>query len=174
MLAADEHELVRATAQRARALAGGDGGRGSGPPGPPGIERILALRAVPIFSMLPLEGLARLAGSSAEAVLAPGSIVCREGETGEEVFVLLEGETEIVRGSGSREEILGVEGVDGVIGEMAVLDPAPRAATVRAGPRGATILRLAGGDFRDVLGADPKVAEGVIRTLARRLRKTGR
>ena len=173
-LAADEHGLVRATAQRARPLAGGDGGRGSGPPGPPGIERILALRAVPIFSQLPLEGLARLAGSSAEAVLAPGTIVCREGETGEEVFVLLEGETEIVRGSGATEELLGVEGVGGVIGEMAVLDPAPRAATVRAGPQGATILRLAGGEFRDVLGADPKVAEGVIRTLARRLRKTGR
>ena len=173
-LEGDEHELVRATALRARALVRGDRGRASGPPDPPGIERVLALRAVPIFAQLPLEGLARLAGSSLEAVLAPGEIVCREGETGEEVFVLLAGETEIVRGSGATEELLGVEGVGGVIGEMAVLDPAPRAATVRAGARGATILRLAGGEFRDVLGADPKVAEGVIRTLARRLRKAGR
>jgi hypothetical protein len=166
----DEHEIVRATALRARVLARPEVGQGSGQAGPAGIESILALRAVPIFSRLTLEGLARLAGSSAEAILAPGEVVCREGEPGEEVLVLLEGELEVVRGAGPTEERLGVERVGGVIGEMAVLDPAPRAATVRAGAPGARIMRLAGGAFRDALAADPSVAEGVMRTLARRLR----
>lgn len=180
-LARDEHEVVRVTALRAR-LAGEPaawrpGGTGAQPierAEPAGIETILALRAVPIFSRLAVEGLARLAASSVERDVAPREVLCREGEPGEEIFVVLDGEVEIVRGAGPEEQRLGSEGKGGVIGEMAVLDPAPRAATVRAGGRGARILRLAGASFRDALGADPSVADGVIRMLARRLRRSDR
>jgi len=184
-LGGDEHDIVRATCRRARSLANEPGRReggvareatasGSGPSdgaGPAGIERVLALRAAPIFSRLPVEGLARLARSSTEATLSSGETLCREGDPGEEIFVVLEGEVEITRGAGSGEERLGREGAGAIIGEMAVLDPAPRAATVRVGGRGARILRLAGASFRDALAADSSVADGVIRTLARRLRR---
>ncbi len=173
-LIGDEHETVRATARSVRAVMRSEAGGTGEADQSAGIVRILALRGVPIFSRIPLEGLARLAVSSTETPVVPGGILCREGDSGEEVFVLLEGEVEIVRGAGATEEPLGVEGVGGVIGEMAVLDPAPRAATVRATSSGARVLRLAGGPFRDALDADPNLADGVIRTLTRRLRKAGR
>jgi CRP-like cAMP-binding protein len=53
---------------------------------------------------------------------------------------------------------------------MAVLDPAPRSATVRAGAHGIHVLQLNGDAFRDVLNANPSIASGIIRTLAQRLR----
>jgi CRP-like cAMP-binding protein len=53
---------------------------------------------------------------------------------------------------------------------MAVLDPAPRSATIVAKPGGVRVLRLGGDAFRGALNTDPSIASGVIRTLAQRLR----
>jgi CRP-like cAMP-binding protein len=53
---------------------------------------------------------------------------------------------------------------------MAVLDPAPRSATVRASANGVHVLRLNGDAFREVLNANPTIAASIIRTLAQRLR----
>jgi CRP-like cAMP-binding protein len=93
-----------------------------------------------------------------------------EGERGDEVFILLCGEAAIVQGAGMGGRLLRVERAPSVIGEMAVLAAMPRSATVLAGAAGARVLRLNGSAFREVLNADPAVAEAVIRTLARRLR----
>jgi CRP-like cAMP-binding protein len=53
---------------------------------------------------------------------------------------------------------------------MAVLDPAPRSATVIAGEGGVRALRLNGDAFREALNNDPAIASSVIRRLAQRLR----
>ena len=85
---------------------------------------------------------------------------------------MLNGEVLIVRGRGADEHVINVVGPGSLIGEMAVLDPAPRSATVRAGVHGVHVLRLNGDAFRDVLNANPTIAAGIIRTLAQRLRGT--
>ena len=54
---------------------------------------------------------------------------------------------------------------------MAVLDPAPRSATLVAGAEGTRALRLNGDAFRAALDRDPTIAASVIRTLAQRLRR---
>jgi CRP-like cAMP-binding protein len=66
--------------------------------------------------------------------------------------------------------VLRVERAGSVIGEMAVLESTLRSASVFAGAEGARVLRLNGAAFHAVLDADPSVADGVIRTLARRIR----
>jgi CRP-like cAMP-binding protein len=53
---------------------------------------------------------------------------------------------------------------------MAVLDPAPRSATVIAAESGVRALRLNGNAFREALKNDPAIASSVIRRLAQRLR----
>ena len=65
-------------------------------------------------------------------------------------------------------------GAGELIGEMAVLDPAPRSATVRAGAPGVLVLRLDGHAFRGVIDVNPSIATGIIHTLARRLRDVER
>jgi CRP-like cAMP-binding protein len=68
--------------------------------------------------------------------------------------------------------LMSVEGPGSCIGELAVLDPAPREATVIASTVAVRALRLSGGAFRAALGSSPAVSEAVIRILARRLRQS--
>jgi CRP-like cAMP-binding protein len=86
------------------------------------------------------------------------------------VFVLLSGEVTITRRDGSADHVVGVEGPGSVIGELAVLDPAPRQATVTASSVAVRTLRLAGAPFRKALYASPALSEVIIRRLAQRLR----
>jgi CRP-like cAMP-binding protein len=167
-LARDEHEVVRETAicllLRAKNLESRDD------TGLVTFERMLALRAVPLFAGLAPQELASLARAALERAFAPGAALCTEGDPGVEVFILLSGEVTILRRSGGVEVQVGREAAGGFIGEMAVLDPAPRAASVLAGDAGTRVLCLGGEIFREVLRANPSVAEGVIRALAARVR----
>ena len=120
-----------------------------------------------------MEGIAELAHASVDVEYAPGQILCEQDERGDEVFILLDGEVLILQGRGADQHVIMVEGPGSLIGEMAVLDPAPRSATVRVGATGVHVLRLNGDAFRDVLNANPTIASGIIRTLAQRLRSAG-
>ncbi|HKC65079.1 MAG TPA: Crp/Fnr family transcriptional regulator, partial [Pyrinomonadaceae bacterium] len=87
------------------------------------------------------------------------------------VFILLAGEVKITKHEPEGERFIGTEKAGGFIGEIAVLDPAPRSATLVAGDTGTRALRLNGDAFRDSLNRDPTIAASVIRTLAQRLRR---
>lgn len=172
-LIADEHEVVRETAQhlkerkeRAKPAGHEVGSR----VGLITVEKMIALRSAPIFASLGPESLAELARASTEGEYAAGQTLCVEGEFGDEVFILLHGEVQIFREEDGQQELLDTEKAGGFIGEMAVLDPAPRSATVVAAEGGARALRLNGNAFREALNRDPAIASSVIRRLAQRLR----
>jgi hypothetical protein len=169
---ADEHALVRETADgiRRRDIAV-DVDRTSGMLT---VEKMIALRRVPMFASLEAPALEQLARSSTETPYPPDAALCLEGEPGDEVFVLLSGEARIIRGTAVDGEVLHVETAGSVIGEMAALQATVRAASVFTGDLGARVLRLSGQAFHAVLAADPAVAEGVIQALAQRLRDAPR
>jgi signal transduction histidine kinase len=96
------------------------------------------LRAVPLFSDLPDDDLVQLAEGSELVMLDAGEILFHEGDEGRHAYVIAEGEVEIVKITADREVLLARRGVGEVIGEIALLDSAPRMATVR----GATSSRL--------------------------------
>jgi hypothetical protein len=173
-LCADEHETVREVAVAIQERMEQQTDAGIRKRRFTTIEKMFALGAAPMFSRLSLEGLAELAQASADAEYAPGQTLYEEGEPGNEVCILLAGEVVFLQGQGPNERVIGREGAGSLIGEMAVLDPAPRSATVRAGADGMHVLRLNGEAFRGVLNANPAIASGIIRTLAQRLRGVAR
>lgn len=134
------------------------------------VQKMIALRAVPSFASLAPDALEQLATSSHEVTYTAGQTLCLEGEPGDDVFVVLSGEVSIVRGTAPEGELIRVVSTGSVMGEMAVLEAAPRSASAFARSEAVRVLRLAGSAFRGVLAADPSVADGVIRTLAHRLR----
>jgi CRP-like cAMP-binding protein len=168
----DEHDVVREVAMAIQERRAAEAGTATQKSRLTTIEKMFALGSAPMFSHLTSEGIAELAHASVDAEYAPGQTLCEQDEYGEEVFILLDGEVLIFQGRGADEHIIGVEGPGSLIGEMAVLDPAPRSATVRAGANSVHVLRLNGDAFRDVLNANPTIASGIIRTLAQRLRST--
>jgi CRP-like cAMP-binding protein len=134
------------------------------------VERMMALRTVPLFSSLAPQDLASLARASIEKTFPPDQALCREGEPGDEVFILLAGEVRVLESDGAEQRVLGSEQEGGFIEELAVLDSAPRAATVLAGAEGARVLCLKGKAFREVLRTNPSVVSEVIRALSARIR----
>jgi hypothetical protein len=168
-LRGDEHAVVREVAS---SLDGErEGGRIPQIDRLTTIERIFTLATTPMFAHLSLQDLTDLADASVEATYDAGEVLCREGELGDDVFIVVEGEVIIVQGQGAYRRVLATGGVGELIGEMAVLDPAPRSATAQAGAQGVRTLRLRGEAFREVIRANPGIATGIIRTLAQRLRE---
>lgn len=133
------------------------------------VEKALFLRGVPLFAALPGEELAELGIIAEEVEAEAGEEVVREGETGDAMYLVVEGRVRVLRGG--RE--LSTLGEREPFGEMALLDPAPRSATVRA-ETDVRLLRIGREDFEVILAERPAVARGVIEVLVRRLREPAR
>lgn len=130
------------------------------------VEKLLALRAAPVFAKLRGEDLAVLARVAEIESFEPGQTVFTEGEMGDALYVVVRGAVEIRR-EGRK---LATLGKGEAFGEMAVLDAQPRSATAVAAQH-AECLRIGSDAFYDALHEQVEIAEGIIRTLSARLRE---
>lgn len=103
-------------------------------------------------------------------VYQDGEVICRQGDAGDVLFVVQEGQLEIVREEGGKEMLLRVAGKHELVGEMAVFDRVVRSATVRA-KGSARVLTLDKRNFMRRLNEDPTLAFRMIETMARRVRE---
>ncbi|HET8547436.1 MAG TPA: cyclic nucleotide-binding domain-containing protein, partial [Bryobacteraceae bacterium] len=171
-LSEDEHELVRETLNGLTQRMGSKAGASDERFRLTRLEKMIALRSVPWFASLGPESLAELSRHAVEDYYTPGDVLAREQEEGDTAFIILSGEVVVLHKADTDGHEVEIDrGPAGTVsGDMAVLDPAPRSATLRAGEAGVRVLSLEGSAFRDALAADPAVAHGVIRTLAQRIR----
>jgi hypothetical protein len=130
------------------------------------IERVLTLKRAEIFHAIPDYILAHLSSVGEYVHYDDGQVLINEGEYGNSLYVVDSGKVAIEVG-GKRLVVLD-EGQ--VVGEMAVLDPEARSATVRAvGP--VVAMRMGKEGFDSMMADYPTIAAGVIAVLCRRLRK---
>lgn len=126
--------------------------------------KVEALARAPLFECLSRKELTQLAKLSDDLEVPPGKVLCREGESGQEFFVITEGKVEVTRKGKLVKQRGGVE----FFGEIALLENTPRMATVTA----KTPLRLfvlTRRDFRHLVDQIPSVERKVLRALARRV-----
>jgi CRP-like cAMP-binding protein len=109
------------------------------------VERVALLRRVGLFAETPDRALAGVAQVVSEVEVAAGATVMQEGAVEDWLYVVVDGELEVVRAD-RRATI----GPGGVVGELAVLDPMPRSATVRA-VTDCLLFKLDKADFDEVL-----------------------
>ncbi len=64
--------------------------------------------------------------------VAGGEMVFEEGDAGDMAYLIISGEVEIFRKSGNQERVLATLGRGEIIGEMSLIDNAPRMASARA------------------------------------------
>ncbi len=133
------------------------------------MDRILFLRQVPIFSDLAPEDLAQIAEIATERLFLPGEYLCREGEMGEELFVVVEGQVRVAKGSNGTLRTLRVLQTGEQIGELAILREQPRSASVIAEGGNVRALVLAGDALQAILRDRPEVAMAMLASLAQRL-----
>lgn len=138
------------------------------------LERARApLAAVPFFSGLSESALEALTRAARLRELAAGERLMRQGEEGDEFFVVLSGQLRLTsRADGESEAFtLGLVGPGEHLGEMALLDGGPRSATAEA-VAPCELLVLQRESFHQLVGQHPELALGLMRGMARRLRQT--
>ncbi len=129
------------------------------------------LKAIPLFRHLGEEELLALAGLLRERVLAKGTVIVTQGDPGDTLFLIADGQVKVaVFGEDGREVILSVLTEGRFFGEMALLDDEPRSAHVIA-MTDASLWQLRRDDFRSRLRASPDLAIAMLRELSRRLRR---
>ena len=111
-----------------------------------------------------------LAEAAVERSLKPGQVIFQEGSSGRELYVILEGAVEVVKGHDAQEMVLATRGPGEFIGEMAPIEARPRFATIRAlQPTG--LLEFSEQGLRGVLAQQPALLYQTIRVVMARLRE---
>jgi flavin reductase (DIM6/NTAB) family NADH-FMN oxidoreductase RutF len=127
-------------------------------------ERLL--RESPVFSALPAELLAQILEAGGERSYADGEAIVRAGESGSELYVVVEGSVRVERAG----RVMRTLREGDLFGEIAVLDGGTRTANVFAiGP--ARCLAVPREVIQAAVEAEPRAAWGLIGVLARRLRE---
>lgn len=100
-----------------------------------------------------------------------GHVLCREGEYEDVFYIIAEGNAAISKkmGEGEVERVLRVSGRGDMVGEMAMIQNAPRAATVRT-TTDCTVLEMEKRDFETILSRSPRMAMDIIRITLDRIR----
>lgn len=129
------------------------------------VEKVLFLKSIELFSQIPGEELAQVALISTEETRDPGEEIFAEGETGDALYLVLDGRVRVHRA----DRVIAELGERECFGEMAILDAGPRSATVTAIDT-TRLLRIAREDFQEILSDKPEIALGIIKVLSRRLR----
>lgn len=130
------------------------------------VLRAMMLRQCGFFESLATEMLLDIASRGEEVSLEGGEVLCREGDPGDGLYFILEGELDIsIQG-----RILNRLVPGNVMGEIALLDKGPRTATVVAVGH-VDMLRFTPELFEEILSDYPDVGRGVIRTLVGHVRR---
>jgi signal transduction histidine kinase len=128
------------------------------------------LRTVDLFAELSDSDLNNLCLYITEMRLAPGEELFAEGEPGDKAYIIREGELEILTSSGGREVLIAVRHVGELIGEMALLEDAPRSATVRAHVD-SLLYSIDKEHFDSLIGQSPSALKSMLRSILARLRE---
>jgi CRP-like cAMP-binding protein len=130
--------------------------------------RVERLRHVPLFAGCTDKQLQFIAGRADELDLDKGRVLCREGQSGGDFFVLLSGAADVSAGGKSVRTIREGE----FFGEIAMIDNGPRSATVTVTePSRALVLGPA--QFRDMLHQNAEIAATMLYAVVKRLRSGG-
>lgn len=134
------------------------------------------LKKIPLFEGLNSAQLEKVKSITAERIVEGGEKIFKEGQTGDEFFIILEGRVRISKHvPGIGEEALAILDPGAYFGEMALVDDTPRSADAIAHTR--CKLRVIKRDALDgLMFTDKDIAYTLlwtfVRTLAVRLRDT--
>ena len=119
-------------------------------------DRFALFRKVPFLAVLPEDNLRELAQKSEEISCPAATPIIREGETGNQAFLILEGRAEVSVSGAESPEILATLSVGELFGELALFsDSGKRSATVTA-VQPMRLLSISKEDFSKLVSVSPK------------------
>lgn len=133
------------------------------------MDRLALLRQNPTFAPLSPEDLSRLADVTTAEHRPAGTLIVKEGEPGDALYVIASGMVKIFVTNDEGGEVTVAElGPADAFGEMALITGDPRSASVQA-EEDTELLALSKNDFDRILGDTPALARSILETVCRRL-----
>ena len=133
--------------------------------------RLDELRQIPLFADLSAEDLQQLYKMAETVSIPAGQFVLREGDPGDSLYVVLDGELEVTKRQGKQVVLLALYEPGQFFGEMALLEQAPRSASVRT-LQESTLLLISQEAFQTLLSCSASAPLRVLHTVTSRLRST--
>jgi sigma-B regulation protein RsbU (phosphoserine phosphatase) len=133
-------------------------------------ERVALLTKVLLFANLPQPELEHLAETLQPHEFAQGTLMMQEGESDEHIYILLEGEVEVIKALGTTDERqLAIRPPGSLFGEMSLFDPqGSHTASVRAHTP-TYVLEMTRQDFDRLLHRYPTLVYDMVRQMSRHL-----
>lgn len=129
------------------------------------------LREIDLFAELPVDDLEKICGMLKEVRLPAGNELFAQGSDGDSAYIIRQGEIEITRLSDGRQVPLAVRRQGEVVGEMAILEQAPRMASARA-LTDCVLLAIGREQMDQLLSSSSSAARVLLATVTARLRET--
>ncbi len=128
-------------------------------------QKLELLKRVPLFTGLGKRDIEELGRLTDEVDVPAGHVLMREGGSGDQFFVIIDGSVEIDRGGAKVASL----GPGDFLGEIALIDDGPRTATATtASP--AKLLVLGHREFHSLMDQFPTIQTSVLQALAKRVR----
>lgn len=125
---------------------------------------------LPLFQGLPEADLEWLSEHAQLVKMDAGEFLMKEGDRGDSAYIVMDGEFEIIKKSNQNDIVIALRETGAVIGEMALIDHAPRTASVRA-TCPATLLQVSEQNFLELIAHSGKAAISILHTVSNRLRQ---
>jgi len=129
------------------------------------------LRQVPLFADISEEDLEQLYKMAETVSIPAGQLVLREGDPGDSLYVVLDGELEVTKRQGDQDILLAIYKPGQFFGEMALLEQAPRSASV-ATLQECRLMVISQAAFQTLLSCSPSAPLKILHTVTSRLRST--
>lgn len=135
------------------------------------LDKLLLLREVELFASVRPEALLELAQEAQMRIYAAGATVCQAGEPSDELYLLVDGEADVIVGEGDDRKVVNFVKAGETIGEMGVLTRQTRSASVVAKGDRIRILAVGSDSFEILLRKDAEVTTGLLLNTMGRLQR---
>ena len=133
-------------------------------------QALAALAKVPVFSQLDEKSRRKLAKLCTFKTFDAGDVLYEEGAMGLSLFIVTSGRVEMYKSSDGKKVDLGTVAAGGMLGQLALIDEQPRAASASALERTECLL-LTRDSFDTLVKKDPQIAWCLTPDLAGRIRE---
>jgi sigma-B regulation protein RsbU (phosphoserine phosphatase) len=128
------------------------------------------IRGLPFLEGIGPEAWERLSEAMIERRFEPGQVVLEEGSQDRDVYLIVKGRVQVLKGEGRDETLLAERGPGDLFGEMGFLEQKPRFATIRA-LEPTRLLQLPEEGARALLAEEPVLLYRTVQVLSARLRE---
>ena len=142
---------------------------GHAPAAMPPLEEIIS--RVPLFEGLDRAQMTQLCRSSRRVSVKTGDLLIEEGAPGHALYIVLSGELEVSKRADGGDVVLAVRKAGEFLGEMSLIERAPRTASARATTDG-EMLEIDAAAFQSLIETNPGFGTTILQTMAGRLRST--